>query len=78
MKPTIGRIVMYNPTKEEKETMEKNPNCNVADKLPGVVVAVWSETTINLKVMLDGQGDLWKTSAQQGEGEGQWHFPVIQ
>lgn len=80
MKPTIGRIVIYNTTEAEREAMRKNNDlgyCNVQAQLPAIVVAAWSETTLNLKVSLDGNSpDLWKTSALQGDGEGQWNWPV--
>lgn len=84
MKPTIGRVVIYNTTKEEQEKMRSatNPGCNVHEKLPATVVAVWTEETVNLQVLLDGkingESTIWKTSASKGDGEGQWNWPVIE
>ncbi len=72
--PTIGRIVMYTPSEEEKKQM-KAAGGNGADTLPAVIVAVWSSTTVNLKVILDGPGDLWKTSVNLGEQETNWNWP---
>lgn len=80
MKPTIGRIVIYKPTESELNEMKFNvlnhQSQNRQTELPAIIVAVWSETTINVQVMLDGQGGTWwKTSIQQGDGEGQWNWP---
>ena len=77
MTPTIGRIVIYNSTKDEKEQMRLN-GANIQNQLPAVVVAVWSDTCVNLKVITDGPKgtELWKTSALLGESEGNWNWPV--
>ncbi len=77
MQPTIGRIVVYHTTKEEQELM-KSAQVNVQETLPAMIVAVWSDTVVNLKVFLDGNlADLWKTSSQKGNLNGEWDFPVI-
>lgn len=78
MKPTIGRVVIYKPTKEENEAASKMSGRNTADKLPAIITAVWGETCINASVILDGEGTQWKTSIQQGDLEGQWNWPVIE
>jgi hypothetical protein len=84
MKTTIGRIVIYTPTDEQKEKMESSfsntgKSCNVQSKLPAVIVAAWNDTCVNLKVLLDGDpSDLWITSAHQGDEPGQWNWPVIE
>jgi hypothetical protein len=72
MEPTIGRIVHLKLTEQQKNSI----NGNKAEVLPAVIVAVWGPTCVNLKVMTDGVNDLWVTSAQQGENEGQWNWPV--
>jgi len=77
MKPTIGRVVIYKPTAAQIVKMANAPNCNTADFLPATVVAVWGPTTVNLKVHLDGEGDLWVTSASEGTLEGQWMWPIM-
>jgi len=78
MKPTIGRIVVYNTTEEEKQALWKLGN-NRQDKLPAVIVAVWGESEdscVNLKVIVDGpHPDLWKTSIQRGDQPGGWNWP---
>lgn len=71
MLPTIGRIVIYTVPEHTKNSI----NGNKQDELPAVVVAVWSATTINLKVITDGQNDIWVTSASEGTQPGQWHCP---
>jgi len=80
MLPTIGRVVIYNTTKEEQKRMEDASNCNVQEKLPAIVVAVWGDTeeaAINLNVQNDGEGSFWVTSALKGEEAGQWNWPEI-
>lgn len=74
MKPTIGRIVIYNQTEYSKNSIQGNK----PDQLPAVIVAVWGEVTVNLKVLTDGVNDLWITSASKGDGPGQWNWPVIE
>lgn len=79
MKPTIGRVVIYTPTEDERKAWRESSGgnkINEAEKLPAIVVAVWSETCINVKVDLDGPGQLWKTSINRGDGPGEWNWPV--
>jgi len=78
MAPTIGRIVLYHTTEKQRTDMKNSQNCNEALLLPAMVVAVWSPTTINLKVEKDGEGCLWVTSAMEGVEEGQWEWPRIE
>lgn len=76
MKPTIGRIVIYKTTEEDRKVL-KDAYGNQSTELPAIVVAAWSETCINAKVITDSSiGDLWKTSISQGDQEGQWNWPV--
>lgn len=79
MEPTIGRVVIYKPTEEEKNTMRaKNhadASCNVCEELPAIVTNVFNATLVNLKVLLDGEGTLWATSRPEGNLEGHWHWP---
>jgi hypothetical protein len=58
--------------------MKNSPNCNETELLPAVVVAVWGPTTLNLKVIRDGEGELWVTSVLEGEHEGNWEWPRIE
>ena len=78
MHPTIGRIVLYNTTDSQRIKMKNSQNCNVSEVLPATVVAVWSPIMVNLKVHLDGEGDLWVTSVHMGTGEGEWEWPKIE
>lgn len=82
MKPTIGRIVIYNTSDVDKEKMKAvnllNGNCNVQDKLPAVITAVWGDECVNLKVIVDGCFDLWVTSALKGDNPMNWNWPVIE
>lgn len=80
--PSIGRIVVYKTTLEQKEVMKANCKIhniqNVRDELPAVIVCVQPMGTINLKIFLDGYGDdLWMTHVWEGDKEGQWHWPEI-
>ena len=48
--------------------------------LPMVIVRVWSETTVNGQVLLDGNDTLWKTSATKADDyvtSGRWAWPVV-
>lgn len=36
------------------------------------IVRLWSGTTANLQVFLDGNDTLWVTSVSEGDGPGQW------
>ena len=77
MKPTIGRVVIYHTTKDQRTDMENKPYCNEQVYLPAIIVAVWSDTCVNLKVFLDGMEDLWVNSSMQGDEEMEWNWPVI-
>lgn len=81
MKPTIGRIVHYFPTDKERDALALL-RCNTQNVLPAIIVAVWTNTTINVKVFIDGaHEDLWKTSVVKFEGgdtenqQGKWDWP---
>lgn len=80
MKPTIGRIVIYNTTEEEQAFMRQGPECNAATQLPAVITAVWGDTCVNLRVIADGgqHMDIWKTSVLLGSGPSTWNWPVIE
>jgi hypothetical protein len=81
-KPTIGRIVIYNTTSEDRENMRHLPACNVQEKLPAIIVAVWGDmpnSAVNLQVICDGSATIWKTSicvADTPGQEGRWEWPV--
>lgn len=79
MKPTLGRIVIYNTTEDDRTEMENHMSCNVQLQLPAVIVAVWNdnegEELVNLKVMTDGNMPLWVTSVKKGNEEMEWNWP---
>jgi hypothetical protein len=74
----LGDVVFYNTTKEEREVMGFHSNCNVAFLLPAIVVAVLSQTCLNIKVFCDGDLDIWKTSVLKGDNEMNWNFLLIE
>lgn len=74
MAPTLGRIVHYVPTAEERGQL--NASGNNSEVLPAIIVGVWTPETVNLKVFTDGNGpDIWATSVVYGEGERTWSWP---
>lgn len=73
MKPSIGRIVIFHCDETQKEKQN-----NYQSDAPAIITAVWSDECVNLKVMLDGEATLWRTSATLGTGELQWSWPTIQ
>ena len=46
-------------------------------EVPAMIVAVWGEACVNLKLLLDGNDSHWVTSTNEGTGEGCWHWPVV-
>jgi len=71
MKPSIGRIVIFH-VKE----MEGDIN-NGALEAPAMILRVWNDTCVNLRVFFDGDGCLteFKSSATNGSEPGQWSWP---
>lgn len=70
MKPSIGRIVIY-------RLPEDKPDINGAREFPAVIVRVWSESCVNLRVFTDGPYTPWVTSVtllpeDQGERSTCW------
>lgn len=74
MKPTIGRIVIYHTTEQDK-TMLRNTG-NESNELPAIIVCVWNDTCVNLQVIADGNKNIWKTSVIEGNKEGNWSWPT--
>jgi len=71
MKPTVGRIVLYRVGAADHADLRYNGN----QVLPAIVVRVFTDTCISLKIFTDGPTDVWKTSVVQGDGEYQWQWP---
>lgn len=74
-KPTVGRIVHYFP-----QSGEFGVHSNSTSPLAAVIVAVWGDECVNLKVFCDGPHDHWLTSRLRrsaGSGDaGQWDWPA--
>jgi hypothetical protein len=79
MKPTIGRTVIFHcdPYTDQQLHGSGQPGNGIScsPDLPAVVVHVWSETCVNLKVFTDGPDDIWVTSVTEGTGMRQWSWP---
>lgn len=43
--------------------------------VPMIITAVWSESCVNGKVILDGSDSYWVTSVLQGDQEFNWNWP---
>lgn len=75
MKPTIGRIVVYKTTQEDKKKMKLSAEkCIEQDRLPAVIVSVQDESSVNLRVFCDGDLTLHKTAVVNGSKEGNWSW----
>ena len=78
-KPSIGRIVMYVPVENSKESN------NGATIVPAIVVRTWEEGTnyvnneCNIRVFNDGPDSTWLTSVPHSSDKeaGTWHWPEI-
>ena len=72
----VGLVVSYKTTAADQAKMAEHRSvCNVIEELPAVVVAIDEKNyQVNLKVLLDGQGDIWAKDVVQGDEEGQWEF----
>jgi hypothetical protein len=84
--PTVGRIVLYTISPADESFLASkfasqigrtlNKPC-AGDVYPALIVRVFSELGVNLKVQLDGEPVFWATSRVPGEGEGRWALPTI-
>ena len=66
-----GDIVIYQVSDADSEIIKHNH----VSELPAIVVQVWTDITVNLKVFCDGPNDAWKTSVMRGDEPGQWYIP---
>lgn len=72
MKPSIGRIVHYFPSEPERQEN------NLSSPIAGVIVAVWSDNCVNLKLICDAFADQWRTSVLKREAADdlqRWDWP---
>lgn len=75
-KPSVGRIVQFKPTDSQRAELERVGNpVDPDDWLAAIVVRVWSDTCVNLRVFADGDAAPWVTSAELGEGVYNWRWP---
>lgn len=72
-KPTVGRIVLFDPSPDDREARANG--IGDGEKLPAVIVRVWSETCVNLRVLNDGESVLHRTSVTFGSGAYTWNWP---
>lgn len=84
--PTLGRIVLYTLGDSEAAELVKKYGDQIGRTLnqpragqayPAMIVAVFSDTCVNLRVQLDGEPTYWATSRTLGEGEWRWAWPTI-
>jgi hypothetical protein len=87
MQPTIGRILIYRLSDSDIKQINDGPQGNlnthsVGQELPLIVCVVWPDefgqgkAGVNGWLFLDGGRSLWLTSVGEGDGNGQWHWPV--
>lgn len=76
VKPSQGRVVIYVWPEHKKE------GNNHGDTSPAVIVRTWEDTSYqndecNLKVLSDGENNLWVTSVPYSETNepNTWHWP---
>lgn len=60
MKPSVGRIV-FTPIAPETN--------NGQDYAPAMIVRVWNDTRVNLRVLHDSENITWKTSVKLCDSE---------
>ncbi|MDG9703826.1 hypothetical protein [Streptomyces sp. DH37] len=84
--PSIGRIVLYRLSQEDADLIDRrrdhpgnklvgNP-VSPGDVFPASVVRTWDDDSVNLRVLLDGNDDLWAPSRHQGSEPGTWAWPT--
>jgi hypothetical protein len=81
--PSIGRIVHYQLSQDDAimvtnrrlRTGVDGNHVAVGQTYPAVIVQTFGGTTVNLRVMLDGDDLLWVTSRVEGTEAGTWCWP---
>lgn len=77
----LGDVVLYKPTEEELHRMNRRYNLSAVpgnnivpgQQFPMMVVRVWSDYSVNGKVIFDGEyPDMWVTSAHMGTCDGEY------
>ena len=77
MKPTIGRIVTYATTATEQKQINEHPRNTPQEKSPAMIVAVNEDDSVNLKVFIDGWGEIYSKNVKEGDQAGQYTWPAI-
>lgn len=72
-KPSVGRIVLFEPG--ENDLAAKSNCLQDGEILPAVIVRVYGDTCVNLRVLTDGPDVLWRTSVTFGTGPYTWCWP---
>lgn len=81
MPPTKGRIVMYAVTEADIQDLGNQTGSNFnplfeGNLVPCVVVQVFEDGVVNLRGIIDGNGELpWWTSRREGTTPGTWRWP---
>jgi hypothetical protein len=74
-KPSIGRIVHF--ILNDYITAGFITNGQVqGERVAAIVTRVWSDTCVNLRLILDGDAVPLVTSVVQGTEPGQWEWPA--
>ncbi|MEM8506218.1 MAG: hypothetical protein AAF717_00250 [Bacteroidota bacterium] len=74
-KLSIGRIVRYAPTEQEQLKIT-GMGCLAAKELPALVVET-NGAKANLKVQLNGPGELFVKEVKEGKKPGTWQWPPV-
>lgn len=75
MTPHIGQIVLYHVSSTDAQ--ELTYNHTEGEDLPAIVVRVWSDTCVNLKIFADGPNDVWRTSVVLGDQPSEWSYALL-
>jgi hypothetical protein len=81
--PSIGRIVHYQLSQDDAivvtnrrlQTGVVGNHVAAGQTYPAMVVRTFGGTTVNLRVVLDGDDLLWATSRVEGTEAGTWCWP---
>ena len=84
---TIGRMVHYTVSEQDVEQImrQRTAGKSIAERMmvqvhvgavyPAMSVSVWSPSSANVQVFLDGNDVFWATSRSEGTEPGTWAWP---
>lgn len=79
MKPTIGRIVIYNIPEDGIRMFKLQGYHRIKNKVPAIIVSVNDDETVDLSMFVIGPtASFYGNDVKQGDGEGEWNWPVIE